>query len=241
MTQDFIFSTRPNTGVICESTETLNTTTAAPIGCDSNASVTRTSGTVLSIFNGASSSAIQNVRFNPFTAYLTAAVNLTITAGTNSGIVMIGLRLKDDLTTELFIEDTTGNTYTGATVYSLPGPGAHGPKVYLWKWIVTSGAFATSGGTSSGGTNLQTNHDIWLDMLELCNTTNGAITVTLANADGTPHYALNAASIAANTTSLIVWPGGRYFQKGATIVASAANSIDAHWRGIRSRNTNLIP
>lgn len=242
MTQDFIFSTRPNTGVVVESTETL-VASAAPLGCDANVAVTRTSGTVLSIFNSSSSSAIQVGRFNPFTASFTAAVALTITAGSGSGIAMIGLRLKDDRSTEIFIEDTSGCTFsgTGVVTYPQPGPVARGPKVYLWKWIITAGNFANAGGTASGGTSLQTNHDIWLDELELCNNTGSAATVTLADAQSSPRYSLNTVSIAANSTSLIIWPGGRYFQGGATILAGIANAIDAHYRGIRARVSALIP
>lgn len=236
MTQDFIFSTRQNTGVVFETTETLDT--SAMIGAsDANVLVTRTSGSVLSIFNGASSSAIQTVRFNPITLAFTAAVTLTIASGSGTGVVTIGARLKDDGTAEIYVEDTSGCTFSGTPViYKLPGASPHSPKVKFWKWTITSGAF-----DSSGGTSLQPNENCWLDVLDLANTTGSAATVTVSDAQSTARFLLDAVSIAGNTTTSIQMPGGRFFQGGVKLSAGTANAIDAHWRGSRARQSGQTP
>lgn len=213
--------------------------TSATRACSfSTVSVTRTSGTALSVGAGASSTAPQEVRFGTKTRAITTALTLTLASGTGTGTVNFYGQLQPDGTMKLVAEYNDGNTYTftAGLLQSLPGPAVANPKVKLFSWPVTAGAFA-----SSGSVDFQLNRDCWIDLILLSNFTGSAATVTLTDNQGTPLNMLNAVSIAANSTSLIVFPGGIFVDSGMQINASATSSIQAKWRGAIKRQTETLP
>lgn len=234
------FSSAPgNNTQLLESNETL-VASATRLSSQSTIVVTRTSGTVLSIANGASSSARQYVRFDPQTRAVTAALTLTLTAGTGTGAVSIYAELTAAGALVIFAMDTSGNTFTltGTGSFVVLANGFTPPPfaVLLYTWTITAGAF-----DSSGGTDAATPTDCWVDSVNLANTTSGSVTVTLTDAQTSPLYALDAVAIPANSTSLVVWPGGKYFEGGALLQCSAANSIDCNFRLVRLRRAQLNP
>ncbi len=234
---DVTFSTAPGGGhVNFETTETLDT--AATRACSaSTVVVTRTSSTVLSVGNSASSSAIQFVRLNPKTRFVTAAVTLTLTAGTGTGSVDIYGQLKPDGTLQFVAYNKSSNTLawgSGNSIVNAPNPTPAG--VLLYSWTITTGAWDVSGGTDQ-----QPNTECWIDQIVLSNTTAGAITVTITDSQSTPLNTYKAVSVAANATVIIALPGGKYFDGGMKINASAANSIDAEWRGVRRPQSQSNP
>lgn len=222
-----------------ESNETLNSA-ATRASSASNVAVTRTSSTILSIANGASSSARQYVRFNPQTSVITAALVLTITGGTGSGKVDIYGQLSTAGALLVFVYDTSGNTFTltgtGSLVLAATGQQLPAGSVLLYSWTITAATF-----DSAGGTDQQLPTDCWIDSICIANTTAGSVTVTATDSQSSPIYALAAVSIPANSTSLVVFPGGRYFQGGLKLNAGAANSIDCNFRGVRLRRAQLNP
>lgn len=199
-----------------------------------DASVTRTDSTHLSVFAGASASAPQYVRFNnSISVGFTAAVTLTISSGTGTGKVVIGVRLKDDGTTELYIEDSSKNVFTGqGASYPKPGPEPRSPKVKLWTWTITSGAF-----DSTGGTQAQVNTDCWVDLIEVTNKSGSAATITITEGASTPVDFLTSVSIPANSTSSVVDPGGAFYRGGLVMSAGTASALNVHFR-LRKKRVN---
>lgn len=96
-------------------------------------------------------------------------------------------------------------------IYSAP-PNA--PRASLVAAVPTS---PTNVCVDSGSTA----HDCWFAWLCVNNTTNAAITFSATNASGTPIDLTTSASMAANTSSCQVWPGGNYFQGGLKLTAGA--------------------
>lgn len=73
----------------------------------------------------------------------------------------------------------------------------------------------------TSGTDLTTTDSrVW--QISVCNTTAGALTFTMADKQGTPRYAIKAASIAANTTYVVAWPEGIPFSGGINWTSSGS-------------------
>lgn len=73
--------------------------------------------------------------------------------------------------------------------------------------------------------------DSWLFQLHINNSTGGAVTFTLTDAQGTPVAALSAVSIGANTAYVMAWPFGLYLQGGFNIQAGGSGlKYSAVWR-----------
>jgi hypothetical protein len=64
--------------------------------------------------------------------------------------------------------------------------------------------------------------DTRLYQISVCNTTGGALTLTLKDKQITPRNILTAVSIAANTSYIVVWPEGLFCSGGLNWVASGA-------------------
>lgn len=85
-------------------------------------------------------------------------------------------------------------------------------------------------GTTNGGPLLQaipnsaadlSTTDTFLFQLSVTNGTGGALTITVADKQGTPVEALKATSIAAGATTILSWPEGLFLKGGLNWVASS--------------------
>jgi hypothetical protein len=232
------FSTVPGSGTVrWESNETLDT--AATRACSSSTVVvTRTSGTVLSVGNGASSAAIQFVRLNPKTRSVTGAQTLTLSSGTGTGYVLIFGQLTSAGALQLVAYNVSSNVLAwgvgslGTVVTNSPAALPSAPVVLLYKWTMTTGSWDTSGGTDT-----QPTVDCWIDRIEVSNNTGSAVTLTFTDNQGTALHLFDGNSIPANTTVSYVSPGGRYFDGGLQMNAGTANAMDINIRGVRLRQT----
>lgn len=76
-----------------------------------------------------------------------------------------------------------------------------------------------------------TSYDAYLKTVTVSNTTAAALTFTLADRQATPVAAMQAVSIAANTSYVIVFPDGYYCPYGFTVTASGAGlNFYAVWK-----------
>jgi hypothetical protein len=208
--------------------------------------VTSPTTATLSIANGSSASAPQYVRFNPRSRAVTSAVTLTITGGSGSGVVNIYAYLTASNALEWLVEDTAGLTYTApanGVVVADPGfqPANYSNLTLLWSWIVTSGAFATAGGTLNGGTDQQLSTDCWVDAIEVSNITSSAATLTATDGQTTPIQLFDAVSIPGNSCSSYIHPGGRFFDGGLFLTAGSASALQVNVRLARLRRTQSNP
>ncbi len=74
-------------------------------------------------------------------------------------------------------------------------------------------------------------YDAYLKTVTVTNTTAGALTFTLADAQATPVAVLSAVLIAANTTYVIVFPDSYWCPGGFTVTASGAGlTFYAAWK-----------
>ncbi len=69
--------------------------------------------------------------------------------------------------------------------------------------------------------------DCWIFQLVFVNKTAGAVTVTVTDQNTTPLDLLTAVSLAANSTTVAVFPEGQYMPGGFKWNASANTSINA--------------
>lgn len=228
------FSTAiPQSGVKFETREAPLPAASVRICSSSTVAVTRSSGTVLSIANGAGSTAPQFVRFGFKTRALTAAATLTISSGSATGSVDIyGQLSAGSLALIAFNRSTNTLSFPGGTVVTAPPPTVN--LILLYSWAISSGNWAVSGGTDQ-----QTNVDCWIDELDITNTTSGAVTVSVADGQGLSLF--GTASIPANTTQGMVAPGGQFFDGGASITAGTASALTLHARGLRAIHSNTNP
>lgn len=207
----------------------------------SNATVTRTSGTVLSLGATASASAPVSYRFDYRSRQQAAANTLTITAGSGSGTATIYASLIAGALT-LGVVHNTGNTLTctGATACSTAEAGsaaavAAARGMAIWSWRATAGAWDVGGGTQ-----LSLSRDCWIDQVWLANITGSAVTVGLANGRGVPFVVLQTATIPAYSTTLITAPGGAAFEAGLLLTSGTASAVNVIVRGARARPTAVL-
>lgn len=73
----------------------------------------------------------------------------------------------------------------------------------------------------TGATDLTTT-DSRLYQISIANTTAGALTITIKDRQSTPRNICTAASIAANTTYILVWPEGLFCSSGINWIASGS-------------------
>lgn len=199
----------------------------------STVSTTRTSGTVLSVGTSSSATLPQSVRLGFLTRQITAAVTATLTAGTGTGTVTVYAFLSGANVLSFGVINPTSNTIscagcTTASPGSVTGQNIIAIGMPLWTWTITSGAWDVSGGTQK-----QTGQNCWVDRLEFSNLTAGAVTVTATDSQGTPLQAFPAISLPANGYTLVVWPGGKFFEGGLKLTAGTASAINAGVRGGR--------
>ena len=229
------FSTADPDAVFGETTELLGT--AATRACsNSTLAVSRTDASNLSVGASSSATAPQEVRFGLKTRLIATALTLTISAGAAADVVYIWGQLYPNGTMTLVAQTGPTNTYvfTSGVLQTLPGPPVAQPAILLYTWTVTAGAF-----DSSGGTDNQTNQDCWVDQITLSNITGGAITVTITDNQTAVLSLLTAVSLAANSTTLLVFPGGLFFDGGMLINASGTAAIQAKWREGHVRRARL--
>lgn len=229
------FSGAPSSGDLLEYTEVLSTT-AAQMCTRNTVAVTRTSGAVLAI--GAACTATDRcfLRF-PQESHNVAAATTTAT--------IAGGGASDDGLVLIYATRTSATAHTIYIAYDLPAatitcagsPGCTAAAsttripsdaIPIWSWIVTDGAFAVG-----GGTNLSPASDCWVDLITLTNKTGGAITVTAADVRSSALDLLTAVSLAANTTTVLSFPGGLKMENGFTMTASADDSINVKFRAIK--------
>lgn len=202
----------------------------------STLSVTRTSGTILSLGNSSSATLPQTVRFGYKSRQLTAATTLTMSAGTATGTITV-FAFNDAGTLALGVINPTANTMacassigcTVATPGSVTGQNIINTGMPIWTWTITSGAFDVSGGTQQ-----QTGQDCWVDNITISNNTASAVTLVLTDNQSTPIVLLPTVSLAANSTTEIVWPGGVYFESGMKLTSGTASALTVKVRGGRS-------
>jgi hypothetical protein len=199
----------------------------------STVSVTRTSGTVLSIANGSSATAPQYFRFGNVSRKLTAAVTATLASGTATGTISVYAYLTANKTLAIGVINPTANSITGASI-TVAAPGSvTGNTIIsngnlLWTWTVTAGAWDVSGGTQ-----VSVGKDCWIDGFTITNLTGGAVTFTITDSQGTPMEQFKAVPIAANTVVAYSFTTGSFYEGGMQATASAASSLNIKIRGAR--------
>lgn len=67
-----------------------------------------------------------------------------------------------------------------------------------------------------------TTTDTRIYQLSVCNTTAGALTITIKDKQATPRNVLTAVSIAANTAYILAWPEGLFCDDGVNWIASGS-------------------
>lgn len=224
------WTTAPQNAVAFETAAVSLPASAVQICSAGTVTVTRTSGTVLSLGNGAAATTPQYARLTPRSRSITAAVTLTISSGSASGTVEVYGFIKPDRTFEFRALNNTTNvlalsagTVVGAGSAQSAETRALGTLLYSWN--ITSGSWDVS------GTNKQTASDCWVDYLELANKTASAVTITATDGLGTPVAMFTSASLPANTTWTIVVPGGRFFEQGLKVTVGTAQAVDLYARG----------
>lgn len=254
---NYFFSTCPlNNWTTTETSELLGTTSTR-FASQANFTVTRTSASILSLGNGASSTAPQYVRFAPARSRaITTATTLTIASGSGTGQVDIYGTLSANSaagTLTFTVIDTSGCTFTGGTgVTVVAAPGASGLNpivppfsVLLWSWSITSGAFDSSntGRTYPSGPigDQQLSTDAWVDAIEFANITSGAVTVLITDGLGSPIQLFPTASVAANSVASYLHPGGRFFDGGIFMTAGTVSALQVNVRMTRVRRHQLNP
>jgi hypothetical protein len=223
-------------------------------------SVVRTSGTVLTIGNGASATAPQTIRpagpgigeFYP--RQMTSSLTLTSAAGGQTGTIFIyGVPVTGTGATissmQVVVVSNLGGTLncTGSitcTVVTNGTPLANLAKtngVYLAAARMTAGAPATfdTGGVSLQGVGL----NAWVRAISISNITASPVTVNIADGKGTLY--LFGASIQANTTYEVpigvpsvagVAGGGEvFFERGVFVLAGTASAINVTVRWVQPR------
>lgn len=200
----------------------------------STASVTRTSGTVLSIGTGSSAADPQSFRFGNKTRQITAAVTATVTSGSSTGTLSVYGYMTGS-TLGIGVINPTGNTIScSGCVTAAPGTTTAQNIInngtQIWTWTMTSGSL-----DSSGGTQLSTDKDCWVDQLNISNNTASAVTLTCTDSQSSPVAGplCPTVSLPANGMTLVVWPGGKYFEGGMKLTAGTANALTVTVRGGR--------
>lgn len=221
-------------GLLVFETSELLPASATQICQGSNVTVTRTSGTALSIAPTASASAPVSYRFGWRTRQQASANTLTISSGSGSGTVELFAYLNNGVLS-LGVINGTSNTIacTGATACAVTTNGSTQSSVFragtpIWTWAITSGAYNVSGGTQQ-----QTAKDCWVDQIWLSNITGSAATVTITDGRGVPFTLVGMVTVAANSTTEIVIPGGSAFEGGLQMTAGTASAINVKVRGGR--------
>ena len=233
-------TTAPNGAVPFETKELLPA--AATNFCsNSTVSVTRTSGSALSIGASSSASAPQYYRFGTRSRVQTAATTLTISAGSGAGTAYIYAGLSATNTLALVVFHNSSNTMACAS-----GPGCTvalvGSSVYnsfmrsqtrlpLWNWTMTSGAWDTSGGTAQ---NIA--QDCWVDQVGI----SAAVASTIIGTDGqgTAVPDLPTVSLPVNSYTLVVKPGAEFYDTGLVLTAGTASALTVRVKGWR---LNKVP
>lgn len=196
----------------------------------------RTSATVLAIAASASATVPEYVRFgagnNAVTGNTTTA---TLSGGgaADVGTVFVYARRSTAGALTLYV----GHNLPGATITCAGSPGCtvetgvtafptNATPIYTWQ--VSNANWSAGTGIDQGAQST-----CWIDQLSFVNTTAGAVTVTVSDAQNSALSFLNAASIAANTTYIVNLPGGMRFDAGATWVAGSNSAITAYARTSR--------
>lgn len=221
-------------GLLVFETSELLPNSATQMCQGSNVTVTRTSGTALSLAPTATATAPVSYRFGWRTRQQTSANTLTISSGSGSGTVELFAYLNNGVLS-LGIINQTSNTIacTGTTACSVTTNGTTQSAVFrngtpIWTWTITSGAYDVSGGTQ-----MQTAKDCWVDQIWLSNYGASATTVILSNGLGAPFVLLPTVTLQPNTATEVVIPGGAAFESGMLVTASAVSSINIRVRGGR--------
>jgi hypothetical protein len=210
-----------------------------------NVSVVRTSGTVLTIGNGASATLPQTVRAvgpssgNYFTRQFTSALTLTSAAGGLTGTIYVyavpvttGGSVTPTSMQVVVISNLGGTlncsgSYTCTVVSrgSTLATQARGSGVYLAAATMTAGSPATF---DVSGVTIQTqNVNTWARGLLVANVTGSAVTLTAV--DGRGVAVGQAWSIPANTTTALNFsePGYEvFFERGLTLTAGTASALN---------------
>lgn len=217
--------------------------------------VTRTSGTVLTIGDGASATLPQTVRamgsFNGeyYTRQFTSANTLTSAAGGISGTIWIYVLPSSGVGTTITSFTTVVISNLGGTLNCTGTPTcqvvsqqsatarqAIARGVYVAAATMTAGSPATF--DVSGLTTVGTNVNAWVRAISITNITGGAVTVSLADGKGLPYG--TTLSIAANTTYELSMgqPGyERFFERGLVATASAVSSVYITTRWVTAKLT----
>lgn len=82
----------------------------------------------------------------------------------------------------------------------------------------------------TGSAEVVFDRDVYVSFIQLTNTTGGALTVTVADRQGTPVHLLSAVSIAANTT-FVIKMDPRWCPGGVTWLASGSG-VTGYMRGL---------
>jgi hypothetical protein len=238
-----------------EATELLGTSATTVTDLHSVA-VTRTSGTVLSIGNGASATAPQSLRFSgPTNGYfttrqITSAMTLTSASGGGTGNIFVyAIPVINSTATptnglQFVVISNLGGTLncTGSYTCNVVQRGSQQARqaiasgIYIAAWSMTAGSPATF--DVGGGVTQSQGGYVWLNYLYLTNVSGGAVNVTIT--DGLGRQYGQTLSIAANTTYLIDFskPGyERFFERGVVITAGTVSAINVMTRWINSQPT----
>jgi hypothetical protein len=194
--------------------------------------VVRTSGSILTVGSGASSSAPQSVRFNSRTRQITASATATITSGTGTGkVILYGILNPVDNSLILKLIDSSNNTFTGSglTVVSstsTDGVSTAAKGIKLYEWPITSGAYA-----SSGSLDWQTGKDCWVDRFYITNSTSSGVNLTITDGLGNP--ILGSPVSIPNGLTGFEDKTGMFMDSGILITAGTANAITVKVKGGR--------
>ena len=75
--------------------------------------------------------------------------------------------------------------------------------------------------------------DTEIYQLSVTNVTGGACTLTVKDKQATARYLINAASIAAATTYVIVWPEGAWMEDGFSWSSNTSSCLQANVKALR--------
>jgi hypothetical protein len=210
-----------------------------------NVAVVRTSGTVLTIGNGASATLPQTVRAvgpssgNYFTRQFTSEVTVTSAAGGQTGTIYVyavPVTTGGSVTAtsmQVVVVSNLGGTLNCAGSYtctvvtrsSTLAKQAQATGVYLAAATMTAGSPATF---DASGVTVQTQGlNVWVRGIVVANVTGSAVTLTAV--DGRGVAAGTAWSIPANTTTALNFgePGYEvFFERGLILTAGTASALN---------------
>jgi hypothetical protein len=226
------WTTAPTAVTAFESTSFELPASATQICSPGTVAVVRTSDTVLTLASGAADATPQYVHFNPRSRSLTAAVTLTISSGSATGVVDVYGFILPSGAFEFRAINASTNTLSLSAGSVLASGSAQVAEtrtlgIKLYTWVISSGVWAAS------GLNAQSANDCWVDYLEISNSTGSAVSVTVTDGQGTPVAMFTGASLPANTTWVVMVAGGRYFEKGMKVTAGTAEAVTVYARGGR--------